>query len=109
MPAASKTRPSNYKWPSKRPLTVYAFDPTAGRGLNNYMTVAVPYEELQPGPIGSRIAVIDYDASNQCYYEPVNLDHPSVMMGGGLESGRSKPTTSIRCSSTAWASPECTC
>ena len=91
MPAASKTRPSNYKLPSKRPLMVYAFDPTAGRGLNNYMTIAVPYEELQPGPIGSRIAVIDYDASNQCYYEPVNLNHPSVMMGGGLEPSESDP------------------
>jgi hypothetical protein len=91
MPPAPSARPSNYKLPSKRPLMVYAFDPTAGRGLNNYMTVAVPYEELQPGPIGSRLAVIDYDASNLCYYEPVNLDHPSVIMSGGLEPSESDP------------------
>ncbi len=91
MPPVSKARPSNYKTPSTRPLVVYAFDPTAGRGLNNYMTVAVPYEDLQPGPIGSRLAVIDYDASNQCYYEPVNLDHPSVIMSGGLEPSESDP------------------
>jgi hypothetical protein len=86
-----KGRPSNYKLPASRPLTVYAFDPTAGRRLNNYMTVAVPYEELQPGPIGARIAVIDYDASNQCYYEPVDLDHPAVIMSGGLEPSESDP------------------
>ncbi|MGD0776518.1 MAG: peptidase M4 [Candidatus Solibacter sp.] len=86
-----KGRPSNYKLPASRPLTVYAFDPTAGRRLNNYMTVAVPYEELQPGPVGSRIAVIDYDASNKCYYEPVDLDHPAVIMNGGLEPSESDP------------------
>src|SRR6266567_5861699 len=91
MPTAPDIRPTNYKLPSKRPLTVYAFDPTAGRGFNNYMTIAVPYENLQPGPIGSCIAVIDYDASNQCYYEPVNLDHPSVIMSGGLEPSESDP------------------
>jgi hypothetical protein len=82
---------ANYKPPSKRPLLVYAFDPTLGRKLNNYMTVAVPYEPLRPGPIGLRIAVIDYDASNHCYYEPVDLDHLSVVMNGGLEPSESDP------------------
>jgi hypothetical protein len=30
----------NYKPPARRPLLVYAFDPTLGRKLNNYITVA---------------------------------------------------------------------
>lgn len=92
MPSASPSRKSNpYRLPTKRPLSVYAFDPTLGRKLNNYMTVAVPYETLSPGPIGERIAVIDYDASNRCYYEPVDLDHPSVVISGGLEPSESDP------------------
>src|SRR6266849_2303727 len=81
----------NYKRPDTRPLVVYAFDPSLGRGLNNYMTIPVPYEDLQPGPVGKKIAVIDYDASNDCYYEPVNLDHPSVIMRSGLEPTESDP------------------
>ena len=44
----------NYKPPARRPLLVYAFDPMLGRKLNNYMTVAVPYEPLRSGPVGSR-------------------------------------------------------
>jgi len=81
----------NYRQPRKRPLLVYAFDPTLGRKLNNYMTVRVPFEPLLAGPIGERVAVIDYDSSNRCYYEPVNLDHPSVLISGGLEPSESDP------------------
>src|SRR3989442_10785326 len=82
---------SNYSEPNWRPLTVYAFDPNMGRKLNNYMTVKVPYEKLKPGPIGSKIAVIDYDTSNGRYYEPVDLDHPAVTLRNGLEPSESDP------------------
>jgi hypothetical protein len=70
---------------------VYAFDPGAGRRLNNHMTVQAPYEPLETGPVGSRIAVIDYDATNELYYEPVNLDHPSVLLRDGLDPSESDP------------------
>ncbi len=80
-----------YPTPSTRPLRVYAFDPSVGRKLNNYMVVAVPYERLEPGPVGRQLAVIDYDASNGLFYEPVNLDHPSVLIGSGLEPSESDP------------------
>ena len=94
MPFRAKTRTlasSRYRAPNARPLLVYAFDPTLGRKLNNYMTVAVPYEKLRPGPVGKVIAVVDYDASNRCYYEPVDLDHPSVAISGGLQPSESDP------------------
>jgi hypothetical protein len=55
--------------PSIRPLNVYAFDPSFGRFVGNYMTVLVAYEELEPGPIGNRFAVIDYDGSNKTFYK----------------------------------------
>ena len=80
-----------YQLPTSRPLRVYAFDPSAGRRLNNYMTIPVDYEALEPGPVGKRIAVIDYDASNELYYEAVDPDHPAVLIGNGLEPSESDP------------------
>jgi len=80
-----------YPLPASRPLRVYAFDPSAGRKLNNYMTIPVAYEKLEPGPVGARLAVIDYDASNEIFYQAVNLDHPSVLIANGLEPSESDP------------------
>jgi hypothetical protein len=81
----------HYLDPALRPLRVYAFDPSLGRNLNNYMTVNVPFERLKRGPVGEKIAVIDYDISNDCWYEPVDLDHPSVTINNGLEPSESDP------------------
>jgi hypothetical protein len=81
----------NYLEPKWRPLTVYAFDPGMGRTMNNYMTIKVPYEKLKKGPIGRKIAVIDYDASNHVYYEPVDLDRAAVTLCNGLEPSESDP------------------
>jgi hypothetical protein len=80
-----------YDEPSSRPLKVYAFDPSRGRTLGNYMTVNVPYEKLENGLSGEYLQVIDYDASNKCYYQPVDLNNPSVLMQGGLEPSESDP------------------
>ena len=77
--------------PSSRPLKVYAFDPTHGRSLGNHMTVKVGYEDLAPGPVGKYIEVVDYDASNDCYYEPVDLDDKVITIGGGLDPSESDP------------------
>lgn len=80
-----------YDMPTERPLKAYAFDPSQGRNLGNYMTVNVRYEPLSPGPVGEYLAVIDYDASNNRYYEPVDLSDPSVLVLGGLEPSESDP------------------
>ena len=80
-----------YRTPTTRPLRVYAFDPSAGRKLNNYMVLPVPYEDLEPGPMGSLLAVIDYDASNGVFYEAVDLDNPSVLISSGLDPSESDP------------------
>jgi hypothetical protein len=42
------------------------------------MTAQVRYEKLEPGPIGERFAVIDYDGTANTYYMPVNLDDPKL-------------------------------
>ncbi len=80
-----------YAQPHERPLSVYAFDPNLGRRLNNYMTIKVRCESLTPGPVGRKIAVIDYDISNQRYYQPIDLNHPFVLMRGGLEPSEADP------------------
>ena len=77
--------------PAFRPLKVFAFDPSKGRNLNNYMSFQVPYERLEPGPIGEYVAVIDFDASNGTYYRSVDLDGPEVLIRGGLDPSESDP------------------
>jgi hypothetical protein len=82
---------SHYDTPSERPLKAYAFDPSHGRNLGNYMTINTRYETLKPGPVGEYLAVIDYDVSNDRYYQPVDLDDPAVLMRGGLDPSESDP------------------
>jgi hypothetical protein len=86
-----QTRKSDYRMPSIRPLKVYAFDPTRGRTLGNHMRINCQYEKLSPGPVGLQIEVIDYDANNKCYYQPVNLDDPRVLLRSGLDPDESDP------------------
>ncbi len=70
---------------------VYAFDPSQGHSLGNFMTVHVPYEEVSKGPVGDRFAVIDYDSTNKRLYEPVDLNSREVMLQGGLYPSESDP------------------
>ncbi|MFN7135400.1 MAG: hypothetical protein ACK4N5_25225, partial [Myxococcales bacterium] len=51
----------------------------------------VPYERLRPGPVGRRVAVIDYDGANGCFYPPVDLDDPQLLLQGGLAPTDSDP------------------
>jgi hypothetical protein len=84
-------RNDNFNMPAYRPLKVYAFDPTRGRTMGNHMIIDTPYERLQRGPVGRYLEVIDYDANNKRYYEPVDLDDPRVMVGNGLNPSESNP------------------
>lgn len=77
--------------PPDRILRVYAFDPSRGARLENHLTIRVPYEKLQKGPVGKKVAVVDYDASNRCYYEGVDLDATAVLGQNGLSPSESDP------------------
>jgi hypothetical protein len=77
--------------PSERPLKVYAFDPSAGRLMGNIMRISLNYEKLEPGPVGKKLAVIDFDGSNKVFYEPVNLDDPKILIQGGIDPTESDP------------------
>ena len=77
--------------PAYRALRIYAFDPSRGRRLGNYMTARVKYEKLAHGLRGHQLQVIDYDATNQRYYEPANLNSHAALVEGGLEPSQSDP------------------
>ena len=78
-------------WPDVRPLKIYAFDPSLGKFVGNHMTALVPYEKLDPGPVGRRFAVIDYDGTAKTYYQPVDLDDPKLLITGGLAPSDTDP------------------
>lgn len=90
-PAEASSARERYPRPSRRPLKVYAFDPTMGRLLGNVMQTSVPFEQLEPGPVGERFAVVDYDSSAETYYAPVDLDDPAILIAGGLDPTESDP------------------
>lgn len=76
---------------ARRPLKIFASDPLLGRTFGNRARIDVVNERLSPGPVGSRLEVIDYDGAQGGYYAPVNLDHPAILMQGGLEPSESDP------------------
>jgi hypothetical protein len=78
-------------WPTVRPLNVYAFDPSLGKFVGNFMTTSVRYEKLQPGPVGDRFAVIDYDGTSKAFYAPVDLNDPKLLVSGGLAPSETDP------------------
>jgi hypothetical protein len=88
---SKQRRNSDLQMPPFRPLKVYAFDPTRGRTLGNHMTVNSQFERLCPGPVGRHLEVIDYDGSNNCYYQTVDLDEPRVLLRNGLNPDESDP------------------
>jgi hypothetical protein len=91
--------PHPRKQPERRPLRIFAFDPMPGRApdqllwraAENQVTVEVRNENLNAGPQGSRIEVIDYDGANKCFYEPINLDDTALLMQDGLEPSEADP------------------
>ena len=77
--------------PARRPLKIFAFDPMYGRLARNRVSVDIPNETLLPGPRGSRVEVLDHDATNRRRYAPVDLDDPRILMQGGLDPTESHP------------------
>lgn len=77
--------------PAQRNLQVYAFDPARGARLENHLNIRIPNETLSKGPVGRKVAVIDYDASNKCYYEGVDLEAPDILGQNGLSPSESDP------------------
>lgn len=75
--------------PTRRRLRVFVGDPLVQRGYDDHMVLDIPNEALTPGPVGERIAIIDYDAVLDCYYQPVDLNAPALLMQDGIAPSES--------------------
>lgn len=81
--------------PIFRKLRVFAIDPgmTARfeTAVMNEMTLAIPWEPLEPGPIGEYLEIVDEDEAGHRVNEPVNLDHPDILGQNGLHPSDGNP------------------
>ncbi|MBC7921182.1 MAG: hypothetical protein H7Z75_08815 [Ferruginibacter sp.] len=82
--------------PRIRRLTGYAYDPSLSTSLDgasiNLATFKIRWEaDLQPGPIGEYLEVIDVDPASQAFYLPVDLNNPMILAQDGLPPSESNP------------------
>jgi hypothetical protein len=71
-----------------------------------HMRINCQYERLSAGLVGLHVEVIDYDANNKCYYQPINLDEPRVLLRSGLDPDESDPQFHQQSAGGAEISPE---
>ena len=81
--------------PAFRKLRCYAFDPSLSLKIDtaaiNEIEYTLPWEELDPGPIGEYIEVIDYDPTVKKFYKSVNLNDEHILVENGLRPSESNP------------------
>ena len=82
--------------PVFRRLRILAFDPSLATRLDtaaiNQVTLAIPWEDdLQPGPVGEYIEVVDFDPASGVFYEPVDLNHPHLLAQDGVAPSEANP------------------
>jgi hypothetical protein len=75
--------------PLYRPLRVYTLDPAASALEGKVTVVNVPYEQLEPGPAGAVLAVLDEDEEHRNV--PVNLDSASNLLTSGRAASPTDP------------------
>src|SRR6188768_3739352 len=66
--------------PLVRPLRIYTLDPSVSDRLGGTATVNVPYEKLEPGPIGSLFAVNSQGAPDELQAAALDLDDPFLLL-----------------------------
>lgn len=81
--------------PFYRHLRGYSLDPGFSTRLDtaaiNDVVYRIPFEPLQPGPIGEYIEVIDFDPASGCWYEPVDLRDERIASQQGLAPSEGNP------------------
>jgi hypothetical protein len=81
--------------PPYRCLRGFALDPSLATRLDtaplSELVFQVPWEDLEPGPIGEYLEVVDVDPASECFYEPVNLDDPRLLAQDGLSPSEGTP------------------
>jgi hypothetical protein len=81
--------------PVNRYLRGYALDPGFSTRLDtagiNEVLYQIPFEALEPGPVGEYIEVIDFDPATACWYEPVDLRDEEIASQNGLAPSEGNP------------------
>lgn len=82
--------------PVWRKLRIFAFDPSLSSQFDTSaigeITIAIPWEpDLQPGPVGEYIEVVDVDPASGTAYRPVDLNDPRILAQDGLAPSESNP------------------
>ncbi|MFZ2163105.1 MAG: hypothetical protein WAW02_12880 [Sideroxyarcus sp.] len=82
--------------PPFRRLRGYAFDPSLSLRLDtasvNQTVFETPWEHnLQPGPVGEYVEVLDYDPASGCWYEPIDLNERELLAQDGLAPSEGNP------------------
>ena len=70
--------------PLTRPLRVYTLDPSVSDRVGGVATALVPYEKLEPGPVGSVFKINWEGAPQPLLAEALNLDDPYLLLSNGL-------------------------
>ena len=83
---ASRIRPYMRKPldPLFRPLQIYSTDPADSKLDGSIVRVNVPFEPLEPGPVGCLFEVIGTEESTLVSYPPLDLESPKVLVAGGI-------------------------
>lgn len=82
--------------PNVRRLRGYSFDPSLSVQLEtavvNEAVFKVRWEkDLKTGPVGEYLEVVDFDPASNSFYEPVDLNNPSILAQDGLTPSESNP------------------
>jgi hypothetical protein len=86
---------SRYPTPSKRKIRAFAFDPSLDISLDtamiNRIVLEIPWEQLDPGPVGEYLEVVDIDPASGLFYPPVDLDNRHLIAQDGLPPAEGNP------------------
>jgi hypothetical protein len=82
--ASSRPYQRDPRAPVARPLRIYTLDPSVSDRLGGVATVAVPYEKLEPGPVGSLFKIDCAGVPAPLAALPLDLDDPHLLLSSGL-------------------------
>jgi hypothetical protein len=81
--------------PVYRYLRGYSLDPGFSTRLDtagiNEVLYRIPFERLEPGPMGEYVEVMDFDPASRTWYEPVDLRDEQVASQHGLAPSEGNP------------------
>src|SRR5688572_194181 len=82
--------------PVNRRLRIFTFDPSLSAQFDlagiGEITIPIRWErDLQPGPVGEYLEVVDADPASNAFYKPVDLNEQWVLAQNGLAPSETNP------------------